>query len=185
MARSAHADQSHHPDHTTGMERAIMTVNEAIAQNLTAAGALLERMTADLAPQDYLHRPCAEANCAAWIVGHLILTERSALKRLGVTDLPPLPEGFETRIPREATAAARASDFGDVTQLVPIFKQHRAMLVEAVKRATPEQLGKPLDKPHPLFSTIGGSVNFMGVHVAMHSGQISTIRRTLGRPPLI
>jgi len=161
-----------------------MTVNEAIAQNLTAAGALLERMTADLTPQDYVHRPCAEANCAAWIVGHLILTERGALKRLGVTDLPPLPEGFETRFARDATAP-RAGDFGDVTQLVPLFKQHRAMLVEAVKRATPEQLGKPLDKPHPLFNTVGGSVNFMGVHVSMHSGQISTIRRTPGRPPLI
>ena len=161
-----------------------MTVNEAIVQNLTAAGALLERMTADLAPHDYLHRPCPEANCAAWIVGHLILTERGALKRLGVTDLPPLPEGFETRFARDTTAP-RAADFGDVTQLVPLFKQHRAMLVEAVKRATLEQLSKPLDKPHPLFTTVGGSVNFMGVHVSMHSGQISMIRRTLGRPPLI
>jgi hypothetical protein len=161
-----------------------MTGNEAIVQNLTASGALLERLTADLTPQDYLHRPCAEGNCAAWITGHLILTERGALGRMGVTDLPPLPEGFDKRFARDNTAA-RAADFGDVTQLMPMFKHLRAVLVEAVNCATPEQLSKPLDKPHPLFTTVGGSVNFMGVHVSMHAGQISTIRRTLGRPPLI
>ena len=161
-----------------------MTSNDAIAHNLTAAGALLERFTADLTPKDYLHRPCAGGNCAAWIVGHLVLTERSALGRFNVTDLPALPEGFEKRFARDEEAP-RAQDYGDVTQLVPLFKRHRAMLIEAVKRATPAQLGERLEKPHPMFATVGERANFMAVHVTMHAGQISIIRRTLGRPPLI
>lgn len=161
-----------------------MTSNDVIANSLTVGGMMLDRYTADLTPAEYLHRPCGDANCAAWLVGHLILTERNGLKRLGVTDLPPLPEGFEQRFSREP-AAPRASDFGDVTALMPLFKRHRAMLIDAVKRATPEQLAKPLEKPHPMFATVGESANFIALHSTMHAGQVTIIRRSLGRPPLI
>ena len=161
-----------------------MTSNDAIVHTLMFSGTMLERFTADLTPQEYLHRPCGGANCAAWIVGHLILTERSVLRGFNVTDLPPLPEGFEKRFARDEEAP-RAQDYGDVTQLVPLFKRHRAMLIEAVRRATPEQLAERLEKPHPLFGTVGERANFIGMHVTMHSGQITIIRRSLGRPPLI
>jgi len=161
-----------------------MTTNDAIAHNLVTSGVMLERFTADLTPGEYLHRPCADANCAAWLIGHLILTERSALARVGATDLPQLPDGFETRFSRDP-AAPKASDFGDVTILVPLFKRHRALLVDAVRRAAPERLASRLEKPHPLFATVGESLNFIALHVAMHAGQISIIRRSLGRPPLI
>src|SRR5687768_1859323 len=90
---------------------ALMTSNDAIAHSLTISGTMLDRYTADLTPQEYLHRPCGDANCAAWLVGHLILSERNAMKRLGVTDLPELPEGFEKRFARDPEAP-KASDFG-------------------------------------------------------------------------
>lgn len=161
-----------------------MTSNDVIVNSLTVSAMLLERYTADLTPAEYLHRPCGDANCAAWLIGHLILTERNGLKRLGVTDVPALPEGFEQRFSRDP-AAPKASDFGDVTALMPLFKQHRGMLIEAVKRATPEQLATPLEKPHPMFATVGESANFIALHVTMHAGQVTIIRRSLGRAPLV
>jgi hypothetical protein len=161
-----------------------MTSNDVIVNSLTVSGLMLERYTADLKPPEYLHRPCGAANCAAWLIGHLVLTERNGLKRLGVTDMPELPAGFEQRFSREP-AAPKASDFGDVTGLMPLFKRHRAMLIDAVKRATPEQLAQPLEKPHPMFATVGESANFIAMHVMMHAGQVTIIRRSLGRPPLV
>ena len=160
------------------------TSNDLIAQNLKTAGALLGRYCEDLKPEEYLPRPCGGANCAAWIIGHLVMTERNALGRVGVTDLPPLPEGFEKRFARDETAP-KASDYGDVTVLLPLFNRHRELLIEAVKRAPMEVLDKPLEKPHPFFATVGESINFMGVHVAMHAGQLTYIRRSLGRPPIV
>ena len=49
----------------------------------------------------------------AWIIGHLVISERSALGRVGMKDLPPLPEGFEKRFARDAETA-QAQSFGDV-----------------------------------------------------------------------
>lgn len=160
------------------------TSNDLIAHTLKVTGALLGRYCEDLKPDDYLHRPCGGANCAAWIVGHLVMTERSALGRLGVTDLPPLPEGFDKRFARDETAP-RSADYGDVTVLMPLFNRHRELLIEAVRRAPAELLDKPLEKPHPMFATVGESINFMGAHVAMHAGQVTYIRRSLGRPPIV
>lgn len=161
------------------------SVNDLIVHTLTFSQGLLERYTADLSPEDYLHHPVPKANCAAWIIGHLILTERKALEAAGVARLPELPEGFEKRIPREVTDTP-ADDYGDVTALIPLFKAHRGLLIEAVKSLTAEQLAKPLAKPHPpLFTTMGDFLNFIGHHVSMHAGQITLIRRSLGRPPVV
>jgi uncharacterized damage-inducible protein DinB len=160
------------------------SVNDALAQTLTNSQMLLQRYTADLTPQEYLHRPAEKANCAAWTIGHLALSDRNLLKRFGVTDLPALPDGFEKRFSRDA-GCPQADDFGDVSNLMNVFNEHRALLIETVRRATPEQLNAKLDKPFPMFSTLGEMVNFMSAHTAMHAGQVTIIRRSLGRPPLV
>jgi hypothetical protein len=36
-----------------------------------------------------------------------------------------------------------------------------------------------------MFANVWSVVNFMALHVAMHGGQITIIRRSLGRPPLM
>ena len=160
--------------------------NDALVNTLSVSQKLLNRYCDDLKPEEWLHRPCAGGNTAAWIVGHLVLTERGALGRVGVTDLPALPEGFETRFARDE-AAPKASDFGDVAVLLPLFNRHRQLLIDAVKGAGPEVLEKLLDKPHPLYgSRVWEVVNFIGgAHVSMHAGQITIIRRSMGKPPIV
>ena len=159
------------------------TGNDAIAYALMTSQALFKRFMEDMTPQDYLHRPTPKANCAAWIIGHLTLSERGVLKRLAAP-LPELPEGFERRFSRDE-GCPQADEFGDVTKLMSLYDEHRNRLIAAVRSATPEQLDKPLDKPHPMFRTVGEVVTFMALHGMMHAGQISTIRRTLGRPPIV
>ena len=136
------------------------TANDVLVHSLTFSQKMLHRYTTDLAPAEYLHRPTAKANCAAWIIGHLTLTDRGALKMYGVSDVPALPEGFEKRFSRDE-GCPQANEFGDVSSLVSLFDDHRARLIEAVKRATPQQLDKPLEKPHPLFGTVGEFANFV------------------------
>ena len=161
------------------------SLNDAIVNSLSTSQKLLNRYCADLTPQEYLHRACATGNNAAWILGHLILSERGALGRFGVTELPRLPDGFEKRFGRDE-AAARAADFGDVSILLPLFNRHREMLIEAVKKAGPEVLERPIDKPNPVYgSHVWEVANFMGGHVAMHAGQITMIRRSMGKPPIV
>ena len=161
-----------------------MTAVDVILQGLTASEALLLRHVNDLTPQEYLHRAAPTGNCTAWLIGHLTLTERRPLALLGQADLPTLPEGFEKRFARDATAPF-ANEFGDVSLLVPLFQKHRALLIDTVRRAPAELLDKPLEKPHPMFATVGLMTNFMSFHTVLHTGQISMIRRTLGKPPTV
>ena len=103
------------------------TANDTIAHSLTVSAGLLHRYVADLTPEEYLHRPADNANCTAWLIGHLILTDRRALVTLGVTDLPPLPAGdFEKRFSRDE-GCPQASDFGDIADLMPLFDKHRSL----------------------------------------------------------
>lgn len=155
-----------------------------IAYAIKTSQTMLDSFVQDLSPQDYLHRPVAGANCVAWIVGHLILTDRVALGRLGQTELPALPEGFEQRFARDEHAPS-AADYGDTSALRPLWNQHRELLAEAASNLSAEQFSQPLEQPRPLFKTVGEMLHFMALHATMHAGQISTIRRSLGRPPLI
>jgi len=162
----------------------MLSPNDVLIHSLSGSQGLLNRLFEDLQPAEYLHRTCAGANCAAWVLGHLILTERSALGRVGVADLPPLPEGFEKRFGRDADAT-KATEFGDVTVLLPLFNKQRQLLIEKVKGMSADELTKPVEPPHPMFSHVWSLVNLMGLHVMLHNGQISSIRRSLGRPPVI
>ena len=163
----------------------MQTANDAIAHGLTVSSALLQRYVADLTPEEYLHRPTDKSNCTAWLIGHLILSDRRGLAMLGVSDLPPLPAGdFEKRFSRDE-GCPQASDFGDVENLMPLFDKHRSLLIDAVKRASAAQLDKPIETPRPLFKTVAEMINFYGHHTTMHAGQITIIRRSLGRPPLV
>jgi hypothetical protein len=160
------------------------TPNDLIAHALRDSMFMLKRFTDDLAPDEYLHRPTDKANCAAWLIGHLALSDRSVLERLGAKDLPALPDGFQKRFSRDE-GCPQAGDFGDVSQIWPVFEKHRNALINTVQRAPQELLDRPVEKPHPMFATLGELANFMALHVAMHAGQITIIRRSLGRPPIV
>jgi hypothetical protein len=164
------------------------TVSDALVHSLTASKNMLVRYVQDLTPQEYLHRPTPKANCVAWLLGHLTLSDRAAVKSGFPSPNPPalpaLPEGFEKRFSRDE-GCPQAGEFGDVTNLLPLFAIHRDLLIERVRSATPEELAAPREKPHPMFNTAGELANFLSVHSAMHAGQITIIRRSLGKPPLI
>jgi uncharacterized damage-inducible protein DinB len=161
------------------------TPNEPIVYSLSFSRGAVRMFTEDLTPQEMLHRTAPTANCAAWLVGHLTLTDRGMLKRLGVTDLPPLPDAdFEQRFSRDA-GCPQADAFGDVSTLLATFEAHRDRLIALATSLTPAQLDQPLDKPHPRFKTVGELLAFMSLHTCIHAGQLTMIRRGLGRPPVI
>jgi hypothetical protein len=68
---------------------------------------------------------------------------------------------------------------------MPLFDRHHGLLLEAVRRASADELDKPLEKPFPIAATVGEFINFMSLHVSLHAGQITIIRRSLGRPPVV
>lgn len=160
-----------------------MSENPELVYALEASRRMLHMFVDDLTPPERLHRACAGANCIDWTVGHLILTERLFHQRIGATS-PSIPEGFDKLYARD-DVAPKQLDYGDTSGLMALFDDQRNATIERVRRMSPAELSRPLEKPHPRFSTLGDAIAFCSLHVAMHAGQMSLIRRTLGKPPVV
>ena len=162
-----------------------MTTNQLLATGLRVSGGMIEGMAGDLSAADLLHRPCDAANCAAWILGHMTLVDRSMMKRMGVADdaLPPLADDFATRFGRDEHAPKRA-EYGDTSGLVADFRRGRELFASTVDSIDPARFDDALENPSPRFKTVGEMANFAATHSGLHAGHLSTIRRSLGRPPL-
>lgn len=163
-----------------------MNTQDALVTGLRNSLLLLERYVNDLTPEQMLHRPCSGANCCAWILGHLALSDRHFMKQMGVApeQMPPLPEGFEQRFGQGDNAPA-ATDFGDTSGLFDLVRQTREVMIQAAERMDEAQLDAGSSMDHPFFNTAGAILAFMPIHMAMHTGQITLIRRSLGMPPVI
>ncbi len=160
------------------------TPTDAIVYSLAASKKLIHRFLNDLKPDEFEYQPCAGANCAAWIIGHLTLTDRRSLTWLGVTDLPLLPEGFEERFKATRTPAGEQKGYGEPAELVRLFDVHRDKLTALLATADPAKFTEPPFSPNPLFADRGEGLLFMGLHTSMHVGQMTVIRRMLGYPPV-
>lgn len=163
----------------------MQTPNDVFVHSLTGSKNLLLLYVGDLSPREMVHRPTPQGNCAAWLLGHLTLIDRLVLNEVGrgSVALPELPAGFEHRFSQKP-GCPQASEFGDVGLLAPTFAQHRDLLVELARATPPADLDRAISFKHPLFQTIGQLLNFGGLHTSMHAGQISSIRRSLGKPAL-
>lgn len=162
-----------------------MTPNDVIAGGYRMAKALIHRMTDDLTPADFAHQPCPGANSAAWVVGHLALTLRRTAERLGVAGLPALPEGFVERFSQTKKAADTQANLGDPPAMMALFDTCLDAVIGAVAKLPAETLAGPSPTPSPIATNYGEALLFGSLHVAMHGGQLSTIRRSLGKPPVV
>ena len=159
-------------------------IHDALIFGIKSSKAMLDGFTADLKGGEWEHRAVPHSNCTAWLVGHLIIVDRFALGLAGVTDLPELPADFASKFSRENNAPF-AENFGDPSSLVAMFDKHRDMLMAAIAELPESRFDETIPKPNARFKTYGEFFAFMAFHVLVHCGQISTIRRSLGRPPLI
>jgi len=161
-----------------------MTPNEILASAYSMAAQLLHRMLDDLTPDEFLRQPCAGANNAAWVVGHLTNTLRNSLRRLGGTDLPELPAGLAGRFVATKQVAGEQADLGDPKELLKLFDAFVQRLTELIRTLPADQLMSVPKVRRPFATNLGEAIQFGALHIAMHTGQLSTIRRSLGKPPI-
>jgi len=150
---------------------------------LEASRRMLHMFVNDLTAEERRFRPRPEANCIDWLVGHLVLTEQR-FHTVFAAKSTPLPEGFAATFGRDEVATRRP-DYGDTSGLMALFDEQRNITIDRVCAFTQEELIVPLMTPHPRFATLGEAAIFCSLHVTMHAGQMSMIRRMMGKPPVI
>jgi uncharacterized damage-inducible protein DinB len=163
----------------------MMAPNDLIAAGYRMAKGLIHRMVDDLSPEDFLHQPCPGANTAAWVVGHLAVSLRRTADRLGASDLPSLDPGLVTVLTQTGKPAGEQTGLGDPAALVRLFDECADRVIDVVGRVEAESLSRPPAQAGTLATNYGEALLFGALHVAVHSGQLSTIRRSLGKPPIV
>jgi hypothetical protein len=162
-----------------------MTPNDLVAGAYRMAGLMIHRMIDDLAPGDFGHHPVPGANSAAWVVGHLATTLRRTADRLGATDLPTVDPGLADKLTTTRKAAGDQSGLGDPAALVKLFDTCLEKVIGALRSIPAEKLVGPPSVPGPFATNYAEGLLFGALHIVMHSGQLSTVRRGLGKPPMV
>ncbi|MFH0983145.1 MAG: DinB family protein [Planctomycetota bacterium] len=132
-----------------------MNAIECLVGALRQSLGILDSMLTDLKDTDYDHIPCWGANNLRWIMGHLADADRQLLVRLGA------------RPPEEMVS----------------FERLRNELLERVVTLPASELDRHVDAG-PLANTLGVLLSLAALHTMLHAGQVSTIRRSLGYPPV-
>ena len=162
-----------------------MSPNELLGGGYRMARQVLHAMVDDLTAEEFRHQPVPGANSAAWIVGHLAVTARRTAERLGATGLPELTEEFVGGFSATRKPAGEQAELGEKAKLLALFDGCIEKLIEAVRAIPAEALHSPPAGPGPFATNYGEAVLFGAMHVTLHCGQLSTIRRSLGKPPLV
>lgn len=163
-----------------------MTPNELLAAGYRMGRQMVHFMCDDLTEDEFRHQPVPGANSPAWIVGHLALTARRTAERLGATELPVLAEGFVDRFGVTKKAAGEQAALGTKAELLALLDACTEKAMAAVRALPADALDGPPPNRGPFATSYAEAVLFGGaLHVTMHCGQLSTIRRSLGKAPLV
>ncbi len=162
-----------------------MTPNELIVAGFRMGMQLLHRLVDDLTEEEFHHQPLPGSNSAAWNVGHLAIVSRSMAESLGATNLPVLSEEFLGRFNVTGKAAGTQSSLGSKAEILGLFDSCTQKLIEAARTAPPAALLGPPPSTIPFATNSGEAILFGAMHITLHAGQLSTIRRSLGKPPLV
>ncbi|MGB8261455.1 MAG: DinB family protein [Terracidiphilus sp.] len=149
----------------------------AAGQFATNTG-FLEKVTAGIAPEQWLTRPNDHSNHIAWIMGHVIWARQILITRVGGSwpkeGLEPyarsarLDEGLSYPSPEESLALLRESD---------------AALAATLEALTPEMLDAPAPPGPPTRDgKVTGFIAVLAWHETYHLGQLAYLRSWLGYP---
>ena len=163
-----------------------MTGSEAIQEALLSTKGTLEWFVADFSDTDLLVRPVPEANHAAWQIGNVITGDVFlVLDALPDAKFPDLPVGFAEVHGSKGAKLDDPEAFLTKEEYLKLFDEVRAATVAIVAGMSDADL----DAPNPgkfasMVPTMGKMFTMVANHTLMHAGQISVIRRKLGKPVL-
>jgi len=170
-----------------------MTSKDAIGSAIGVSLKMTHWLVSDFSDADMFVRSCPDTNHTAWILGHLVIAEIGQGSTIGATPIL-LPDGFREKHMGGMGVGSKKTpwndsddpaDFWPKETYLNLLNQVRVKTIEALDRTTEEMLAQPT--PGPMARITPRLIDLMvliAVHQSFHTGQISAIRRKLGKPVL-
>lgn len=137
-------------------------------------------------PEDKLavqHHPAD--NHPLWVLGHVASTDAWIASMVGAAGITA-PESFAKLFGQGSKPSSNASDYPPVAELLALFNQNREKLLAWLDSATEEQLSVSLkDKTGGFANDVTDAFFKICWHEGWHFGQVATLRKSLGLPPVM
>lgn len=160
---------------------------EIALERIEAARSMTHRLLEDLTPDEWFWQPAEGMNPVAWHVGHLAFAQYFlCLKRLRgrtIEDESLITTHFLKKYKQGSRPTGDPEANYTPEEILAILAAVHERAKAELPEASDEELQKPSAPPHPVFETKIGAVEWCSQHEAMHAGQITLLRRLMGKPP--
>lgn len=160
---------------------------EPALQRIRDARLMTERMIDGLEPDDWFWQPAEAMNPIAWHVGHMAFAEYFlCLVRLrGRTEADRAM--ISTRFLKKYKQGSQPSGDPDANykpkEILAILAAVHDQAMKELAERTDDELQVESSPPHPVFETKLGAIEWCSQHEMMHNGQITLLRRLMGKTP--
>src|ERR1700733_6952551 len=173
------------------------TTTVTIARLFALSRDLLLEAVSDLSDEQWFHQPIEGVECIAWLVGHMMLVDRSVLEQFQSLALLPIalsllpsPE-WEMRFGTSSEQPYLIASY-DASEILDTFAEHRQLVLATLAVCDDTSLDRPLDAaaykhlqrdddmPFFDYRTIGEMLIDMGSYIYSMLGELSAIRQAMG-----
>jgi hypothetical protein len=143
---------------------------------------------------DLKDQPLAQAttkggNHAHWILGHLVYIESTIIQCIMLGNEKCPHEHLKPLFEVGSQPCTKAEGYPSFDELLSEWEKVRAFTLQTLASFTEDDLDKPSagcpEEWAAWFGTIGKVFTTQIIHATMHYGQLSDIRKSLGRQPIM
>ena len=158
---------------------------EEIAARLRQGRGFSEKLLADFqTPEQWTHQVFSNANHALWFAGHMGVSDNFFVSLIAPDRGAPQAAYREAFGPG-STPTSDPADYPPVPDVLAYMRERRSVLEELLEGMTDEDLERATPDGTPDMWPNYRSVLEMAIwHEALHAGQVSVARRSLGSPPV-
>jgi uncharacterized damage-inducible protein DinB len=160
-----------------------MQVQQLFRATFGRAQMVTSMLINDLSDDEILQRPVPEANHIAWQLGHLISALHFFGEAIKPGSMPALPDGFNDQHNKETAKSDDPAKFLKKDEYATLLDQQRDAMLKLSESLSDEELSAAAPEEMRQYApTVLDMVGLAAEHEMMHSGQVSVLRRKLGKP---
>ena len=162
------------------------TAIDVILTQLGTGQFLMDKFTADFSDEEYFKIPVEGSNHAAWILGHIAVSEDSMAATAAGID-KKIPDSTYELFKGGSKCVADASKYPSRKEIDELFKTSRARTIEALNSSDASTWDGPPPEGYPkeVFPTMGAIWGMLGTHQFWHIGQLTVCRAVLKKPQVL
>lgn len=154
-------------------------------ERIRFARTYLRQFIDDLNKADWFWTPPEFTTHIAWQVAHLAASQYGLclfrLRGRTEADEALIPQAFWDNFKVGSKPVAGAENNPPIETILSVFDNVYAQVLTELATKTDDEVNVPLSQPHPAFSTVIGAIEYSPMHEMIHVGQITLLRRLMGK----